>query len=454
MYILDMNIIIYGATELGCLIATEFFEDHDITIIDKEENFTNNFSKLDIGFVVGNASNVDVLKKANIKEADLFFACSDTDEVNIIACLTAKRISGVRTVCFVEKEEYQTSLGLNKDSDFTSDLFIDEIVWPEELLTKDIFRIITVSEALDVENFANGRARLLEYKIKENSVLVDKKVKDCEFPRDTLIVGLSKENDLIIPNGDTVLSAGDKAIFMGLSRSLDKLAGRFFHEKGVTKKVTIIGGGNVGGMLAESLEDVKMKIKIIEKDPSRCDELSQGLSDTLVLCGDGTDLNLLHEEDIAGSDVLVSVTNNDEKNLLCSLLAKQLGVKRVISRVTKNANISLFEKVGIDIALSDKTASLNEVKNNVSGGKADILATVEQGQGEIIEIGLDKNDRNFDNIKLMDLHMPAKAIISVIQRRNKIIIPKGDTLIKSGDNLIIFTTSENAPVIKSFFSAV
>lgn len=447
-----MNIIIYGASELGCLIATEFFEDHDITIIDKEENFTANFSKLDIGFVVGEAPNVDVLKQAGLKDADLFLACSDSDEVNIVACLTAKRMSGLRTVCFVGKKEYKTSLGLTKDSDFISDLYIDDVIWPEELLTQDIFRIITVSTALDVENFANGRARLLEYKIKENSVLVDKKVKDCDFPKDTLIVGLTKDSDLIIPNGDTVLNQDDKAIFMGLSGSLDKLAGRFFHERGVTKKVTIIGGGNVGEMLADNLEDVRMNVKVIERDPQRCQKLSEKLSDTLIINGDGTDLALLNEEDIASSDVVVSVTNNDEKNLLCSLLAKQLGVNRVISRVTKNANIPLFEKVGIDIALSDKIAALNEVKNSVSGGKVDILATVEQGKGEIIEIGV--SDLRFDNTKVMDLHLPAKAVISIVQRKNKIIIPKGDTVLKIGDTLIIFTTSDNAQCIKEFFKVI
>ncbi len=444
-----MNIVIYGASELGCLIATEFFEDHDITIIDKEENFTNNFSKLDIGFVVGEAPNVDVLKHAGIKDADLFLACSESDEVNIVACLTAKRMSGLRTLCFVGKKEYKTSLGLTKDSDFISDLYIDDIIWPEELLTQDIFRIITVSEALDVENFANGRARLLEYRIKENSVLVDKKVKECEFPRDTLIVGINKDTELIVPNGDTVFAADDKAIFMGLSRSLDKLAGRFFHEKGVTKKVTIIGGGNVGEMLADNLEDARINVKIIERDTQRCEKLSETLSDTLIINGDGTDLALLNEEDISASDVVVSVTNNDEKNLLCSLLAKQLGVKRVISRVSKNANIPLFERVGIDIALSDKIAALNEVKSIVLGSKVDILATVEQGKGEIIEIAV--NDSRFNNIRIMDLHLPVKAVISIIQRRNKIIIPKGDTLVKSGDVLIIFTTGENAPQLKQFF---
>ena len=443
-----MNIIIFGATELGCLIATEFFEDHDITIIDREENFTNNFNKLDIGFVAGNASNIDVLRLANIKDADLFLACSDLDEVNIVACLTAKRVSGIKTICFVSKEEYKSSMGLTKDTDYPCDLYIDEVIWPEELLTQDIFRIITVSDALDVENFAEGKARLLEYRMKENSVLVDKKIKDCDFPQETLIVGITRNTELSIPTGETVLEKDDKVIFMGSSHSLDKLAGRFFHEKGIKKNVTIIGGGNVGKMLAENLEDSKTKVKIIEKDTQRCEKIAEDLSDTLIINGDGTDLTLLNEEEIAESDVVVSVTNNDEKNLLCSLLAKQLGVKRVIARVSKNANILLFEKVGIDIAVSTKNAALNEVKNSISGGNVDILATVEQGKGEILEITIPEK---YSDTMIKDLKMPAKAIVSIIQRKNKVLIPKGDTMVRALDNLIIFTTAENSSVIKEYF---
>lgn len=445
-----MKIIIFGATELGCLIATNFFEDHDITIIDKEENFSNNINKLDISFISGNASNINVLEKAEIHDADLFLACSDFDEVNIVSCLTAKRISGIKTICFVSKEEYKSSLGLSKDGDYPCDIYIDEIIWPEELLTQDIFRIITVSEAIDVENFANDKARLLEYRIKENSILVDKRIRDCEFPKDTLIVGITRDGIVSIPTGNTVLESNDKVIFMGSSKSLDKLAGRFFHEKGVTKTITIIGGGNVGKMLAENLEDARLKVKIIEKNYARCEKISEDLSNTLIINGDGTDLSLLNEEEIFDSDVVVSVTNNDEKNLLCSLLAKQLGVKRVIARVTKNANMSLFEKVGIDIAVSTKNAALNEVKNNISETNVDIVATVEQGQGEILEL---KTPESFEDIMLKDLKLPAKAIISIIQRRNKVIIPKGDTFIKRNDNLTIFTTSENSPIIKEFFKA-
>lgn len=443
-----MKIVIYGATEIGCLLATEFFEDHDITIIDKEENRTDEFNKLDISFVQGNASNIDVLRNADIKNADVFIACTSIDEANIVACLAAKKFGGIRTICFVSKEEYRKTLNFEKNQDNFCYFFIDYIIWPEELLTQEIFRIVTVAHALDVENFADGRARLLEYKVQPNLSLIGKKVKDCGFTNNTLMVGLTRDCELFIPNGDTEICEGDKLIFMGTSHSLDILAGTFFHEKEIVKSVAIIGGGNVGLMLAKSLEKLKIKTKIIEKNYERCEYLAEELSNTLVINGDGTNLKLLDEEEIGSTDVVISVTNNDEKNLLCSLLAKQLGVKRVIARVAKVLNIPLFEKVGIDIAISPKNSAINEVRNDLQENDVDILATVEQGQGEVLEIIVLPE---FNNKKIMDLKFPARAIIGVIQRKNNVIIPKGDTEIKSDDILIIFTTADSAAKIKEFF---
>ncbi len=443
-----MKIIIYGATEIGCLLATEFFEDHDITIIDKEENRTNEFDKLDISFIQGNASSIEILKLADIDNADIFIACTQIDEANIVACLTAKKVGGIKTVCFVGKEEYKKTLNFNNSGEQFCDFFIDHIIWPEELLTQDIFRIVTVAHALDVENFADDKARLLEFKIQENSLLADQKVRTCGFPDETLIVGVTRNSELFIPNGETELLVGDKLIFMGTAKSLDILAGKFFHEKDYVKSVSIIGGGNVGFMLAQNLETLKIKTKIIEKDYERCQFLSQELKNTLVIHGDGTNLKLLDEEEIGSSDVVVSVTKNDERNLLCSLLAKQLGVKRVIARVAKVINIPLFEKVGIDIAISPKTSAINEVKNDIKLSGVDILATVEQGQGEVLEITVPEE---FDFKKIMDLKLPVHGIIGVIQRKNNVIIPKGDTLIKAGETLIIFTRSENANAIKHYF---
>ena len=446
-----MKIVIFGATEIGCLLATEFFEDHDITVIDKEENRTEEFDKLDISFVHGNATDMKVLKAADVVNADVFIACTALDEANIVACLSVKKLSGIRTICFVSREEYQNVMALDRNEDYLGDFFIDYVIWPEALLTQEIFRIVTVAHALDVENFADGRARLLEYKVRPNSVIVGKMVKDCGFTKDTIIVGIKRDSLLFIPNGLTEINADDKLIFMGTSHSLDILAGTFFHEKEQVKSAAIIGGGNVGYMLAKSLEDMKIKTKIIEKNYERCEFLSQELDKTLVINGDGTNLKLLDEEEIGSCDVAIAVTNNDERNLLCSLLVKQLGVKRVIARVSKVLNIPLFEKVGIDVAVSPKTSAINEVRNDIDETNVDILATVEQGEAEVLEILV---HGEFNDKKIMDLRFPAPAIVGIIQRRANVIIPKGDTVLKTHDILIIFTKAEHVDEVKEYFKVI
>ena len=443
-----MKIIIFGANELGCMIATEFFEDNDITIIGNEESQTDAFSKLDIAYVVGHGSNINVLDAADIKNSDIFIACTENDEANIVACLTAKQMGRLKTVCFVSKTENVDSLSLVRGSKYKNELLIDYILWPEELLTQEIFRLITVPQAIDVENFANGKARLLEYRIGENSIFLNKKLKDISFPEETLIVGITRDNVLFIPDGETELKLNDKVIFMGSVYSLDILATKFFNDKNRVKNITIIGGGNVGLILAQNLEKIGIKIKIIEKDYKRCEELTENLKSTLVLHGDGTDVELMKNESIEDSDIVVSVTNSDEKNLLCSLLAKQLGVHRVITRVSKNANVHLFEKVGIDVAISENTAAIDVIENHLIKTDIDILATVDMGQGEVIEINF---NHDIQNLKLKDLKLPVKAIIAIVQRRNKIIIPNGATQLFQGDNLIIFTLQENSDKIKDYF---
>lgn len=444
-----MKIVIYGANELACLIATKLFEDHDIIIIDDNPNGNgDNFEKLDLDYVQGSGSNINVLESIDIKSADIFIACTDNDEANIVACLTVTNMAKLKTVCFVSKKENVDSLSLVRGSQYQKELMIDYVLWPEELMTQEIFRIITVPNAIDVENFANGKARLLEYRVIDGTKFINKKIKDCSFPEDTLIVGITRDDKLFIPNGDTEILLNDKVIFMGSSYSLDILANRFFQEKNDVKQVTIIGGGNVGLMLAQNLEKVNIKIKIIEFDYKRCVELTENLKNTLVINGDGANFELLEEERVGESDVVISVTNNDEKNLLCSLLAKQLGVRKVITRVSKNANATLFEKVGIDVAISENGAAIEDIENHLIKTDIEILATVERGQGKVLEITV---PFNFKSDTLMNLNFPCKAIVAIIQRRNRIIIPRGTTQIMPFDNLIIFTTKENSDVIKEYF---
>lgn len=440
-----MKIVVFGASEIGLLIATEFFEDHDVTIIDKDENKTDALNKLDISFVSGNGSNINTLKSANIEDADVFIACTAFDEANIVSCLTVSRLSRAKTVCFVSKPEYIESLKLVKNTRYE---MIDYVIWPEELLTQEIFRIITVPEAVDVENFAGGRARLLEYRIKEDSILLNKKLKECKFVEQTLVVGITRDSSLFIPDGETEFLLNDKVIFMGSSTSLDILARDIFQSNTKVKTAAIIGGGSVGLMLAQNLEKINIKTKIIEMDYKRCEYLTEHLKKTLVLYGDGTNIELLEQEDFGDSDVVISVTNNDEKNLLCSLLTKQIGAKKVITRVSKSANIRLFEKVGIDVAISPKDASITEIRKNLIETDVDILATVEGGQGRIIEAIV---PQKFNLVTLMDLKLPEKAVIAIIQRGLSVIIPNGMTKLNEGDSLLIFTREESSQKIIDFF---
>ena len=442
-----MKIVIYGANELAGLIAANLFEDHDIIIIDDGNN-GESFEKLDIEYVQGSGANINVLESVGIKNADIFIACTENDEANIVACLTVTNMTKLKTACFVSKKENVDSLTLVRGSKYQKELMIDYVLWPEELMTQEIFRIITVPNAIDVENFANGKARLLEYRVVEGTKFLNKKIKDCRFPEDTLIVGITREDELFIPNGDMEILLNDKVIFMGSSYSLDILANKFFQEVEDVKQVTIIGGGCVGLMLAQNLEKANIKIKLIELDYDRCVELTENLKSTLVLNGDGANFELLESERVNESDVVVSVTNNDEKNLLCSLLAKQLGVPKVITRVSKNANAKLFERVGIDVAISENGAAIDDIENHLIKTDVEILATVERGQGQVLEITV---PYDFKTDMIMNLKLPKKVIVAIIQRRNRVIIPKGTTQIMPFDNLIVFARKDNANEILDYF---
>lgn len=442
-----MKVVISGANNRALLIATSLFEDHDVVIIDKEENLSEDFNKLDIEIVSGNAADIKILKENHLDECDIFIACTESDEANIVECLMMKYVSRARTVCFISEESYSNSLNAIKNSKFIKDVFADYVIRPEELLTQELFRIITVPSATHVENFAKGKARMLEYPIKDTSPIANKKIKECNFPPEVLIVGITRKGELFLPSGDTELKSGDKVIFIGAVKSLDLLAANVFREDIKVNKVVIIGGGTIGLMLAETLEEADIPCKIIEKDYKRCEYISEVLSKSLVINGDGTNSQLLLNEGIEDADVLVSVTDNDEKNLLCSLLAKQSGVKKVISRVSKTVNVQLFEKVGIDVAVTQNEAAMHEIYNHLIVPDISILATVERGQGEIMELELPEK---FAQRKIMDLKLPHKAIIAIVERRNRVIIPKGDTLVFPNDNLIIFTMQETSAAIQKY----
>lgn len=444
-----MNIILYGTTETGYMVASQLCQQHNITVVDDLDRLPDKFNNLDISFVSGSGADVLVLETANIAVADLFIACSLLDESNIVACWTAKKIRDVETICFVHRMELYRNLGASGQNRQQTRYDIDTIIWPEQLLTQDIFRIVSVPDAIDVEYFVRGKAKLFEYRIKENSVIRGQRIMDCSFPDNVLIVCITRNQNMFIPNGSTTIETNDKVVFMGTGPALDLLAASFFRNVNKVRTAAVIGGGSVGFMLAQQLEEAEIRVKLIEHDRKRCVFLADNLKQSLILHGDGTDLELLEGEAIGDADVTVCVTNNDEKNLLCSLLVKQLGCTRIITRVGNLRNALLFERVGIDVVVSPRDSAMRELLNRLQASDVNVLALIEGGQGEVLRVNLPES---FSTVLVRDFVLPERAIIGLIKRGRNIIVPHGDTSLQTRDQLIIFTMAKDAEAVKKAFT--
>lgn len=444
-----MQILIYGATDIGFMISAQLYLEYDITIIDERDQLPEKFGNLDISHVSGSAADTAVLEKAQASKADLFIACTNSDEANIVACWTIKKMTSLGTVCFVSKPEIYNNLVSPNQHQYQTKYDIDTVIWPEHLLTQDIFRTILVPEAVDVEYFDKGRVKLFEYRIKECSPLCNIRIMDYTFPDNVLIVGITRDDILFIPDGTTRIEVDDKVIFMGDSPALNILAADILRNISSIKTAVIIGGGNVGFFLAQQMEKAKIKVKIFEQDQARALFLANNLKRSMALLGDGTNIELLEEEEVGDSDIVVCVTNNDEKNLLCSLLVKQLGAKRVVTRVGNVHNARLFERVGIDIVVSEREAAMKELLNVLRTEDIDVLATVSNGQGKVLNFMVPKT---FLETKVMDLTLPKNVIITDIKRGKGVIIPNGSTIVRANDQLKIFSVLEKTDLIKAAFT--
>jgi trk system potassium uptake protein TrkA len=274
------------------------------------------------------------------------------------------------------------------------------------------------------------------------------------LPRGVVMVAAKHGDTITIPRGDTQLQPGDKAIVMGRREAMAAIEAKVAPDGGALRdaqRVTIIGGGDVGFRLAQLLDRRdNVELQVIERDRTRGEMLAATLSRALILSGDGTDLELLEAEDIGRSDVLVSVIDNDERNLLASLLGRQLGVDKIITRVSKPANLRLFERVGIDVALSARGAAVESVVHQIEGGKAELLAVLEEGQAKVFELIVPDD---YPATALKDLAAPPESIVGTILRNGDAIVPSGNDRIEPGDRLLVFCTDASSDRVRKFFAS-
>ncbi|HXH24943.1 MAG TPA: Trk system potassium transporter TrkA [Vicinamibacterales bacterium] len=445
-----MRIIIVGGGEIGFALAQALAPSHEVVVIDHAPEVADRFGRLDVQFLLGTGTSAELLRRAGIGEADVLVACTGLDEVNIVACAVGNRLGSPRTFCFVSREEF---LQFQEDRQGLEQFGIDRVVWPEAQLAEDIERIIRAPGALDAEAFADGAIRMFEYLLEAGSGVVNRRIADLHLPHGSLVVAVRRGDSVFIPRGDSVLLPGDRAVVMGTPDALQEVRRRITTTADVGRqRVTIIGGGDVGLRLAERLDGAPdLQVTIIERNPARGELLASRLRHVLVLNGDGTDLELLEAEDIGRSDVLVSVIDNDERNLLASLLGRQLGARRIITRVSRQANLRLFERVGIDVALSARGAAVASVLHQIQGGPTRLLAVVEQGAGRILELEVPPG---YAPRRLRELDPPRNSIIGAIVRDSRAIVPRGHDSIQPGDRLLVFTTHAAAEKVRNYFTSV
>ena len=443
-----MKVAIAGGGEVAYQIARELDEILDIVIFEEEPDSAARFDKLDVQVVRGNPTSGEILREVEMGSGDHFIACGESDEQNIIACLAAKQACGVRTTCFVHKEEH--FLSFTRRPGQRTVLDIDRLISPPYLLAEEIARIVLVPRAIDVNTFLGGRIWLQEYRIHANSEILGKRLADLGFPRDMLAVAVAREEKFQVPRGDTVFEVDDKITFMGTQRALRALEQQFF--KDVVEKVrfvTIVGGGEVGLAVARRLEqEEELELKLLEASLERCEFLASELESTLVLNGDGTDLELLEMEQIYRSDVLVSVTSDDETNLLVSLLGRETEIPKIITRVGRPGNLYLFESVGIDVPLNPRATAIRNVLDSLRGTQVPLLATIEQGRGSVMEVSV---PAEFDPTPVRDLPDLEGVIIGAVVRNYETFVPRGDDEIHPLDRLLVFSTEDATETVRNFF---
>ncbi|WNY27114.1 Trk system potassium transporter TrkA [Methanolapillus ohkumae] len=435
-----MKVIVVGAGEVGYNIAKIMSEKNDVIVVDKDSDRAARANELDVGVVVGNGANVDLIKK--LPAFDLFVAVSNNDEINILACLGAKAVSKgkAKTIARVSNPDY-----IKKPISSRTEVGIDVMVCPELSLASEIAELLYLRGAVDAELFADGKVEMVVFLISENNPLIGKPFKELDISKNCIVSALMRQSDVIIPNGDSFLMPGDNAIIICKTEDIDFIQSCFAPEdpesdkKKKRKKILLIGCGDVGLYLANLIDkDPNVDLKIIEQNEDRCLEIVDMLPNSLILKGDATDIDLLREESAGDSDVVVAVTDSDEKNLLCGLMAKHFGAQKVIARTSHPDYIPVFEMVGVDIALSTRNATVNEVLRLTAGTGIETLRAVPQAKSEVLEYHATEKS-NIVGKPLRDLDFPADAIISMIVRGKELIVPNGNTIIQPEDRVILFS---------------
>ncbi len=443
-----MKVVIVGGGKLGYKLATLISKENDVVLIDKNVHVIQRISEhLDILSMNANGLQIETLNEIRISTYDLIVAVTESDEKNMVICSIAKNLGCEKSIARVRDPEHVQQLGLIKRQ-----MNIDHIVNPDLATSNEIFRYLVKPYAFHNEHFVSGKVGMVELNINCIHSIFGKKLKDLTNTfQDMLIVAISRNSKIIIPEGNTELLEDDKIFLIGEKEVIQDFSSKYNvldHSKKV-KKVLIMGGGKIGYYLSKKLSEYGVGVKIIEVDRERCKYLSENLDNVLILHGDGTDLSLLEEENIQSMDAFVALSGYDEENLLMSLMARQYGVDDVIAKVSRQNYIEIIEKLGINVAFNPVDIIASNILRFVQGRRLVAVSHLLQGLAEVIEIIAHEKMRLLKK-PLQELNLPKGIIIGSIVRDGNVIIPTGNTTILANDRVVIFYRLSAASELEKF----
>ena len=445
-----MKIIIIGTGKVGFSLAEQLLnEKHDITIVDTLDSALRRATDaLDIMSVKGNGVSTATLREAGAEDADLVVAATNSDEVNMVSCLTAKHLGAKYTIARIRNPEY--NLGLHE---LKKNMGIDMVINPENATAVEISRLLRFPSAANIETFCRGRVELMGFRLQDGDFLVNQplhalsaQVKQLSL----LVCAVDRDGEVTIPNGSFIPCVGDKLYLIGRPTSLDqffRLLGRYSPK---VKTVFIVGGGKISVYLTAILEKMKMRVKIVEMSEKRCRLVSEMMPRTTVICGDGTDQELLESERMSAADAFVALTDRDEDNLIISLYAMQQGLHKVVTKCNRQNYTGIARAVGLDSVISPKLITAAQIlqlvrgMQNSQGSVMNTLYRIADGTTEAMEFTVGPSTRHL-NVPLRDLHLHKGILIAVIMRDGEIIIPEGSSCIQEGDSVIII--SRDHPIL-------
>lgn len=444
-----MKVIVVGAGKLGYKLAESMvLEDIDVTVIDNNPRVLESVNEhLDVLTVLANGIDINILRELNISQYNLLVAATDSDETNTLICSLAKKLGCEKTIARIRNPEYMQQLDFIK-----AEMGIDHIVNPDFSTAQVIEKYLLKNYSFYSGDFASGKVQMIDVNIEHMEDFVGKKLIELENFEGLLITAISRNGDIIIPDGSTELLANDMIHVIGKTDRIKNLNNKFSQD--ITKKdverVMILGGSNIGFYLAQRLSKMNIAVTLVEKDKARCQELSEILKDVLIIHGDGTDIHLLEEERISSMDAFIGVTGYDEENLLTALMAKQSGVSKTIAKISRQNYTKIIDRLGIDAAFNPIYITASNILKFIRGGKIVSVSLLIGGDGEVTEIIVGK-DLPIVGKTLEELKLPSGIIIGAIVHNGKVTIPNGKSMIQAHDRIVVFCLTEDLPTLQMFF---